>query len=232
MHSSIMLRALVVLVAAFALVLGASGARPRAASAAWQLTDAHGVAGQAVSSDGLCESCTWLVKTVRCEATDPDAQAALISMVLSEVCAKLGGELASQCSQLVPQLVPVAVMMLGSYSAKELCADMALCSTAAVRGTPRVQPGQLSLAGGCGMCKYLARSAAEHPGAALEQVRQHMHQGTAACKHSAAFSPVHRPGVLTFRVADLFVPPRRAPAAVLRACSPKRSAPAHPGAVL
>ena len=54
------------------------------------------------------------------------------------------------------QLVPVAIMMLGSYSSRELCADMSLCSAASTQRLLSPQPLQLHTSSGCSMCKYLA----------------------------------------------------------------------------
>lgn len=201
MTSASMRWANVIAVLGMALAVSAAGARARQATGDWK---AEGVrtanAGISSGSGSLCDSCIWILKTARCEASDPDAQAALISLALSEVCDKLGGELAAQCSQLVPQvlrdsnsatvaastlsqqgafnpfidcvladrwkdakrtplaaqLVPVAIMMLGSYSSRELCADMSLCSATTPQRLFSPQPLQLRASSGCSMCKYLA----------------------------------------------------------------------------
>ena len=198
MTSARMRCASVVAVLGMALAVFAAGARTRQATAEWKAKGVHTAhAGISSASGSLCDSCIWILKTARCEASDPDAQAALISLALSEVCDKLGGELAAQCSQLVPQvlddsfsncsslnlvsarsfhsvllkigkgegaeqtplaaqLVPVAIMMLGSYSSRELCADMSLCSAAAPQRLYTPQHLQLRASSGCSMCKYLA----------------------------------------------------------------------------
>ena len=57
---------------------------------------------------------------------------------------------------LAAQLVPVAIMMLGSYSSRELCADMSLCSAATPQRLYSPQRLQLRASSGCSMCKYLA----------------------------------------------------------------------------
>ena len=57
---------------------------------------------------------------------------------------------------LAVQLVPVAIMMLGSYSSRELCADMSLCSATAPQRLFSPRPMQLRASSGCSMCKYLA----------------------------------------------------------------------------
>ena len=152
-----MLRAGLLLTVSLALCFSAIGARVRVDAASGE--------------PALCDSCIWLVKTVRCEATDPDAQSAVIALALKEVCDKLGGELAAQCSQLVPQLVPVAIMVLGSYSAKELCADMSLCAAVPVYRPAAAQPMRQLTGASCSMCKYLARSIlpSAHQAASLKQ---------------------------------------------------------------
>ena len=106
MTSARMRCASVVAVLGMALAVFAAGARTRQATAEWKAKGVHTAhAGISSASGSLCDSCIWILKTARCEASDPDAQAALISLALSEVCDKLGGELAAQCSQLVPQVL-------------------------------------------------------------------------------------------------------------------------------
>ena len=96
-------------VLSMALAVSAAGARARQGTAEWKTAGVRTApAGISSSSGSLCDSCIWILKTARCEASDPDAQAALISLALSEVCDKLGGELAAQCSQLVPQVLHVS----------------------------------------------------------------------------------------------------------------------------
>ena len=106
MTSASMRCASVIAVLGMALAVSAAGARVRQATAEWNtegVPSAHATISS--GSGSLCDSCIWILKTARCEASDPDAQAALISLALSEVCDKLGGELAAQCSQLVPQVL-------------------------------------------------------------------------------------------------------------------------------
>ena len=98
--------ACVIAVLGMALAVSAAGARTRQGTAEWKtegVRSSH--AAISTGSGSLCDSCIWILKTARCEASDPDAQAALISLALSEVCDKLGGELAAQCSHLVPQVL-------------------------------------------------------------------------------------------------------------------------------
>ena len=91
------------------LAVSAAGTHARQGTVGWKTAGVRSAdAGVSSGSGSLCDSCIWFLKTVRCEASDPDAQAALISLALSEVCDKLGGELAAQCSQLVPQVLHVS----------------------------------------------------------------------------------------------------------------------------
>lgn len=75
----------------------------------------------------ICGSCVWLVKTLKCEVADPDTQDDFIRILLKDFCPQLPAQAQDSCTQLVPALVPTAIMYLQSLSAKELCADATLC---------------------------------------------------------------------------------------------------------
>ena len=81
----------------------------------------------------MCGSCVWLVKTLKCEVADPDTQDQIISLLLQDLCPQLPAEAQKSCTQLVPALVPTAIMYLQSLSAKELCAGATLCGHAPAR---------------------------------------------------------------------------------------------------
>ena len=105
-------------------------------------------------SEPLCSSCTWLVKSMKCELSDIDTQDEIVRTILKDVCPKLPNEVQDICGQLAPQLIPIGVMYLQSISSKELCADAALCGITAP--APRVnyslaQQNDLN----CPMCKMV-----------------------------------------------------------------------------
>ncbi len=100
----------------------------------------------------LCGSCTWLVKSMKCELSDIDTQDEIVRTILKEVCPKLPNEVQDICDQLAPQLIPIGVMYLQSISSKELCADAALCGTAAA---PRVNSLAQQDDFNCPMCKMV-----------------------------------------------------------------------------
>ena len=78
----------------------------------------------------MCGSCVWLVKTLKCEVADPDTQDDFIRVLLKDLCPQLPAQAQESCTQLVPALVPTAIMYMQSLSAKELCADATLCGPA------------------------------------------------------------------------------------------------------
>lgn len=103
-------------------------------------------------SEPLCGSCTWLVKSMKCELSDIDTQDEIVRTILKEVCPKLPNEVQDICDQLAPQLIPIGVMYLQSISSKELCADAALCGTTAA---PRVNSLAQQDDFNCPMCKMV-----------------------------------------------------------------------------
>ena len=103
-------------------------------------------------SEPLCSSCTWLVKSLKCELSDIDTQDEIVRTILKEVCPKLPNEVQDICDQLAPQLIPIGVMYLQSISSKELCADAALCGTATA---PRVNSLAQQDDFNCPMCKMV-----------------------------------------------------------------------------
>ena len=107
--------------------------------------------GSVQESEPLCSSCTWLVKSMKCELSDIDTQDESVRTVLKEVCPKLPNEVVDICDQLAPQLIPIGVMYLQSISSKELCADAALCG---VTASPRVNLTQQNDLN-CPMCKMM-----------------------------------------------------------------------------
>ena len=105
-------------------------------------------------SEPLCSSCTWLVKSMKCELSDIDTQDEMVRAVLKDVCPKLPNEVQDICGQLAPQLIPIGVMYLQSVSSRELCADADLCGVSAL--APRANystPQQNDL--NCPMCKMV-----------------------------------------------------------------------------
>jgi hypothetical protein len=104
----------------------------------------------------MCGSCVWLVKTLKCEVADPDTQDDFIRVMLKDFCPQLPAQAQESCTQLVPALVPTAIMYLQSLSAKELCADATLCGPAPspVR-RPLVGLGQQQDFNYCPMCKMV-----------------------------------------------------------------------------
>ena len=105
-------------------------------------------------SEPLCSSCTWLVKSMKCELSDIDTQDEMVRAILKDVCPKLPNEVQDICGQLAPQLIPIGVMYLQSISSRELCADAELCGVTAL--APRVNystPQQNDL--NCPMCKMV-----------------------------------------------------------------------------
>ncbi len=126
-------------------VASAAGLPPRFA-------DPRQVAVQ--ESEPLCSSCTWLVKSMKCELSDIDTQDEIVRTILKDVCPKLPNEVQDICGQLAPQLIPIGVMYLQSISSKELCADAALCGTTAAASKVNyslVQQNDLN----CPMCKMV-----------------------------------------------------------------------------
>ena len=105
-------------------------------------------------SEPLCSSCTWLVKSMKCELSDVDTQDEIVRTILKDVCPKLPNEVQDICGQLAPQLIPIGVMYLQSISSRELCADAALCGvTAPSRVNLSVAEQQNDL--NCPMCKMV-----------------------------------------------------------------------------
>lgn len=105
-------------------------------------------------SEPLCSSCTWLVKSMKCELSDIDTQDEIVRTILKDVCPKLPNEVQDICGQLAPQLIPIGVMYLQAISSRELCADAELCGVTAP--APRVnhslaQQNDLN----CPMCKMV-----------------------------------------------------------------------------
>ena len=105
-------------------------------------------------TEPLCGSCTWLVKSMKCELSDVDTQDEIVRTILKDVCPKLPNEVQDICGQLAPQLIPIGVMYLQSISSRELCADAALCGvTAASRVNLSVAEQQNDI--NCPMCKMV-----------------------------------------------------------------------------
>ena len=100
----------------------------------------------------MCGSCVWLVKTLKCEVADPDTQDQIMRLLLQDLCAELPVEARESCTQLVPALVPTAMMYLQSLSAKELCAGATLCTSAPAR--QYALPQQID-SNYCPMCKMV-----------------------------------------------------------------------------
>ncbi|CAL5223567.1 g6102 [Coccomyxa viridis] len=126
-------------------VASAAGLPPRFA-------DPRQVAVQ--ESEPLCSSCTWLVKSMKCELSDIDTQDEIVRTILKDVCPKLPNEVQDICGQLAPQLIPIGVMYLQSISSRELCADAALCGITAPASRVNhslVQQNDLN----CPMCKMV-----------------------------------------------------------------------------
>lgn len=103
-------------------------------------------------SEPLCSSCTWLVKSMKCELSDIDTQDEIVRTILKDVCPKLPNEVQDICGQLAPQLIPIGVMYLQSISSKELCADVALCGMASA---PKFNSLQQQNDLNCPMCKMV-----------------------------------------------------------------------------
>ena len=104
----------------------------------------------------MCGSCVWLVKTLKCEVADPDTQDDFIRVMLKDFCPQLPAQAQESCTQLVPALVPTAIMYLQSLSAKELCADATLCGPAlALKPRPLAALGLQQDFNYCPMCKMV-----------------------------------------------------------------------------
>ena len=100
----------------------------------------------------MCGSCVWLVKTLKCEVADPDTQDQIMRLLLQDLCPELPAEARESCTQLVPALVPTAMMYLQSLSAKELCAGATLCGSAPARQFALPQQNDYNY---CPMCKMV-----------------------------------------------------------------------------
>ena len=142
-----------------AMTRAAAGALARAAAVAVLLAAAAGGAplrlghgaGPALGGTPTCDSCLFLVKTLKCEVADVDTQAALVRLLAKDLCPQLPAAIQPDCLQLVPQLVPIAMMYLTAVSPKQLCSSVQLCGLVLAGSNATVQDSGPS----CALCNFV-----------------------------------------------------------------------------